>query len=254
MICSLLVLSYLSLVLCSVAASPHHVSLPNNQIDAVDGDLTPDLRRALHRASLHSRDHSHSFQGNLSKALIDTTIFQWPLGVPDIKIVCKTCYFGGSVSGYLRSVGEGFNFTQLIDSVQQDVEEVVNSTWNQVEIWLEDEAKLEDEPFPDLHPDLNLGNIQGLPDAVAHFGFDSLELLLDLEMSFLNASTHTMTLFELPLIPFPIEGFHVGPVVALDLILVASSPLDIEGGIHLKIEDGLAFDMDLFKSMSKLSL
>lgn len=158
------------------------------------------------------------------------------------------------MSGYIGSAGENFNFSNIVSSVEDEVKDIINSVRSPLIDWVEDSVEGHDKPFPQLHPHLNISDIHGLPDGVAHFELDGLEVYLNLDVKASNASTHQITLFELPLGGIDIDGTQVGPSLSFDLILMSSSPLEIEGGIHVKFDDGFVFEADMFRNMSSLSL
>lgn len=166
---------------------------------------------------------------------------------PDITVTCKTCYIGGSVTGNLQYEG---NFTEITDSIQNDVSDY-RGLWSNLTEWIGEDS---DKSIPEIQPVLNLDDTQGLPEAQGHFEFDGLELYLDLDITLSQSATHAIPLFQIPLDEFEIDDIDIGPKLSIDLILIASSAIDLESGIHVKIDDGVAFDLDLFRNISSLSL
>lgn len=142
------------------------------------------------------------------------------------------------------------NLTEITDSIQNDVSDY-RSLWSNLTEWIGEDS---DESIPEIQPVLNLDDTQGLPEAQGHFEFDGLELYLDLDIMLSQSATHAIPLFQIPLDEFEIDDIDIGPKLSIDIILIASSAIDLESGIHVKIDDGVAFDLDLFRNISSLSL
>lgn len=174
---------------------------------------------------------------------------------PSIGLVCSTCYVKGSVTGDLTLTGD-FNLTDAIDDLGSDISNVTTEAFKQLESYAEQTLKdiedwdIEDVPaWPTLHLDLNLDDITTLPEAQVHFEFDDLELYLDLDIQLSAQSTYTINLFssETPE-GFSVPGLTVGAVFSVNLVLIADAEIDIGSGIHIKLNDGLAFDLEMFNS------
>ncbi|KAJ5654335.1 hypothetical protein N7490_001338 [Penicillium lividum] len=183
-----------------------------------------------------------------------------------IEITCSTCYVNGSVNGDLSLTG-GFNFTEIIDEIGDDILNVTDTAIDQLEDYVQTAAKdiaediatlkLEAIPsWPTLDLDLNLDNLTALPGAQIHFEFDNLELYLDLDIKLSAGATYTLNLFTSETAAgFSVPGLDVGAVFSVDLILIADAEIDIGSGIHIKLEDGLGFDLEMFNSnVSSISI
>ena len=91
-------------------------------------------------------------------------------------------------------------------------------------------------------------DVPKIPECNIRFQFDDMELYLDLR-TYLNAgATYEINLFATQ---SPI-GIKVGPalqlgvVLSVDLILAAEVAIDMSGGFHIKLDDGVAMDIVLF--------
>ncbi|KAJ5279074.1 hypothetical protein N7478_004446 [Penicillium angulare] len=167
-----------------------------------------------------------------------------------------------TVNGAVTLTG-GFNFTETVDEIGDDILNITSQAFDQIEDYVKDVVKdiatldIEDIPaWPTLDLDLNLDNTTGLPGAEVHFEFDNLELYLDLDIKLSAGSTYTLNIYssESPA-GIAMPGLTVGAVFSVDLILIAEAEIDIGSGIHIKLEDGLAFDLEMFNSnVSKISL
>lgn len=174
---------------------------------------------------------------------------------PSIGIICSTCYVKGLVTGDLTLTGD-FNLTDAVDGFRNDILNVTTEAFDQLENYAEQELKnlenwdIEDIPaWPTLHLDFNLDDMTALPDAQVHFEFEDLELYLDLDIQLSAQSTYTINLYtsETPA-GFSVPDLTVGAVFSVDLILIADAEVDIGSGIHIKLDDGLAFDLEMFNS------
>lgn len=179
-----------------------------------------------------------------------------------IEIICKTCYINGSVNGDLTLIG-GFNLTEVVDGFDSEIYNISNQTFETLKNYVEDVAEnittfhVSDIPaWPTLDVDVDLDNLTGLPDAQIHFEFDNLELYLNLDVKLSEGATYTLPLFtsETAAGVF-IQDLTVGAVFGVDLILIADAEINIGSGIHIKFDDGLVFDLEMFNNnMSTMQL
>lgn len=170
-----------------------------------------------------------------------------------IDIVCSTCYFNGSVSGELVLDGD-FNFTNTLEDVWSDVSNATETAWttlkNHIEEDFHDVMELDFSnltSWPTIDVDLNLqDDMDDLPEAQVHFEFDDLEMYLDLDIKLATQSTYTINIFTTET-PFGVSftDLTLGLVFSVDLILIADTDIDIQNGIHIKIDKGLGFDFGL---------
>jgi hypothetical protein len=177
----------------------------------------------------------------------------------DIEIICTTCYVNGSVTGDLTLTGD-FNFTEAVDGVKNELKNATDTALDQFEEYIEELAKdfgteiitfnaTNLPAWPTLYVGLDLDNTTGLPGASIHFEFDDLELYLELDIKLSAGATYTLNLYtsETPE-GISVPGVKIGAVFSVDLILIADAEIDVGSGIHIKLDDGLAFDLEMFNS------
>lgn len=167
----------------------------------------------------------------------------------------------GAVTGTL-TIAENFNLNETISGLKESVTNVTSRVVDQLEDYAEDvmtdlsEQNFKIRAFPTLDFDLNLEDLPSIPESRVHFEFEDLELYLDLEIILTAGATYTLNLFtsETPA-GFAIPGLTAGAVFSVDLILIAAAEIDIQGGIHIKLDEGLVFDLELFNSnLSSMTL
>lgn len=170
-----------------------------------------------------------------------------------IELICATCYINGTVKGSL-TISDDFNLTQAIDDVEDQVENATSSALDTLENYAErvfgDISKFdfsEIRAWPTLDFDVNLANLSRLPSVNGRFEFDALELYLDLELQMSAGATYTLNLFTSESAAgFSIPDLEAGAIFSITLILMSKAEVDITGGIHIKLDDGLALDLELF--------
>ncbi|KAI7974943.1 hypothetical protein EIK77_001696 [Talaromyces pinophilus] len=198
----------------------------------------------LNRSSNETTVNSHKISSEISA---------------DIEIVCTTCYINGSVTGDLTLTGD-FNFTEAVDGVKTELNNATDTALDQFKAYIEELAQdfgqeiITFNPtnlpaWPTLDVELDLDNVTGLPDASIHLEFDDLELYLELDIKLSAGATYTLNLYtsETPG-GISVPGVAIGALFSVDLILIADADIDIGSGIHIKLDDGLAFDLEMFNS------
>jgi hypothetical protein len=152
------------------------------------------------------------------------------------------------------TISDDFNLTQAIQDVKGEVENATSSAVDTLESYVKtvveeistlDLAKIP--AWPTLDIDFNLANISSLPSVNGRFEFDALELYLDLDLKMNAGATYTLNLFTSKTeAGFSIPNLEAGAIFSVTLILISKAEVDISGGIHLKLDDGLALDLELF--------
>jgi hypothetical protein len=113
---------------------------------------------------------------------------------------------------------------------------------------------LNDITFPTLPLNLSL-DVPKLPQYHLQLELQNLDLYVDLE-TVISGPTFTMNLYTSETeIGFAIDDQMLGVVAVVDLILNVDTEVHIQSGFHLKMEDGLIIDVDLFsKNVSNIAL
>lgn len=177
-----------------------------------------------------------------------------------ISLICATCYINGSVRGSL-TINDDFNLTQVIDGFKSELENTTKSALDTLENYAEnltetvikDISNFEWSEIPALptfqNVDFDIANLTSLPSVNGRFEFDDLELYLDLELKLAAGATYTLNLFTSETeAGFSVQDLEVGAVFSVSLILMSKAEIDISSGIHLKMDDGLALDLELFNN------
>ncbi|KAJ5945507.1 hypothetical protein N7454_002346 [Penicillium verhagenii] len=269
-----MIVSLLTGILCvfssldfTTALAPGNVALrTRNAPGTTDKDTIYAVSHALNKATLKSRGNKvYSMnKTSLAKSWTGANLFLSGESIDDtsssdvtaaIGIKCSTCYVDGSVSGDLTLTG-GFNLNDTITEVESDVknvtDQVIDQLKNYVKSTIEDIATddVDDISWPTIDVDMNMEDtLSGLPNAQIQFKFDNLELYLELDIKLSAETTYTLNLFtsDTP-VGFEVPGVDAGAIFSVSLILIADAEIDIGTGIHIKLDDGLAFDLDMFSS------
>lgn len=156
------------------------------------------------------------------------------------------------MAGDLILTGD-FNLTerlnQVWDKVSNVTETALNTLRNYTETVVTDIHAKDIPSWPTIDVDFSLGDVPGLPGAQIHFEFDDLEIYLDVDIKLSAESTYTINIFTSETVAgISIPGLTIGAVFSVDLILIADADIDIRSGIHVKLDDGLSFDMEMFNS------
>ncbi|KAJ5088732.1 hypothetical protein N7456_012348 [Penicillium angulare] len=258
-------LSFLPTLVVAAAISSDNVAFrTRNAPGTTDEDTFNALRRALNKASLQSRDTDTVYKMNTTsfgKTWSDATLYSGgdstDLNVVT-EVICSTCYVTGSVRGEL-TFADGFNFTEAVGGIEGEIKTTAHEAVEILEDYVDGLAeevvnaiKSQDDdvvwPTPDIN--FNIDNITSFKDAHIHLEFDDLELYLGIDTK-LPGYSHTINLYtsETPA-GFSLlnEDVQVGVILSIDLILIADAEIDIESGIHVKLEYGVTFDLDMFET------
>ncbi|CRG83837.1 hypothetical protein PISL3812_01193 [Talaromyces islandicus] len=256
-----------------IAAAVGDVALQTRDGDASAVDA---VAKALRAARRDQGDHTYTMnRTSLAKSWTGATLFSAGVsasssvganGTVDtdasIAIICSTCYINGSARGSL-TISDDFNLTRAIHRVENEVENATKSALNTLGNYAETVVKdistfqLSEIPaWPTLDVDFNLANLSSLPSVNGRFEFDGLELYLDLELQMSAGATYTLKLFTSETeAGFSVPNLEVGAVFSVTLILMSKAEIDISSGIHVKLDDGLALDLELFnKNASGITL
>jgi hypothetical protein len=177
-----------------------------------------------------------------------------------MEVVCTTCYTKGTITVQVTLNGD-INGTEILNSLENDFETDVKNITDAVINDLESVAgqaiedilsldfDLEDVEFPTVDYNLTF-DIEGVPEVSIQFQLDGVELYMELDTTLSLAATYTFNLYtsESAIGISISDELLLGVVLTIDLILDASSQIDISSGFHLKLDDGFALDIEMFTS------
>jgi hypothetical protein len=93
-------------------------------------------------------------------------------------------------------------------------------------------------------------DIESIPAASLQFSFEEFELFMQVRTKLAAASTFTIPILKPTVIPeesgVQFEVGVLGVFLTVDLILDFGVSLDLTSGIHIKLDDGMSFKIDLF--------
>lgn len=173
-----------------------------------------------------------------------------------LEILCKACYIKGAAHASLTingdiDAGEIFGnlsdtFVDVVDTIADNVTDYGKELWAEIK----EGFRTGDFDLPPLDIDLNI-EVPDLPETVLKFGFDELELYVDMRVTLSGGATYTMGMYDSsvahPFLGFKVgEDLLVGVIFTVDLIISVNSEVTIESGFHLKMEDGFALELSMF--------
>ncbi|GKT84282.1 LOW QUALITY PROTEIN: hypothetical protein Ct61P_02132 [Colletotrichum tofieldiae] len=178
-----------------------------------------------------------------------------------INIVCTRCYIKGKASAHLTIDGS-FNATQVAKDIGDEFEETFENITTYAKDYvsrvtnnLADGLDAEDFDFPPLNITFDV-NVPEFPEARLGFGFDDLELYMQLDTTLSAGLTYTLNLYTstTPLGSKIGDDLLLGVVFAVDLILSVESEVQMSSGFHIRMDDSIGFDIALFsKNVSSVN-
>ena len=172
--------------------------------------------------------------------------------------MCKTCYIKGTAAGELFSGStNASNTSQLIQGAVDQVEGTVEALASNLTDYLEDylyglvddiqDLRIPDVELPTFEYDFDI-DIPTDPEVVLRFGFEGLELYMELDTSLSLGTTYSLNLYKSQSVAGVslTDRLSLGIFFDLDLILDVEGSIDISTGFHLKLDDGLMFEIALF--------
>lgn len=171
-----------------------------------------------------------------------------------LEIFCNTCYIKGIahaelIIGGTLDVSEAFlNLTDQFSDAIEQITDVVTEFGEDVWAEVTEFAQTRDFDMPPLEVDLEGLDVPVMPDVTLRFGFDELDLLIDIDVT-LSASTEYKLNLYTSQGPFGFkiaDDLLVGVVFSVDLILSANTAVTLGTGFHLQLDDGFAIELAMF--------
>ncbi|OHW98243.1 hypothetical protein CSPAE12_03025 [Colletotrichum incanum] len=229
------------------------------------------IRRHLYNARVEGREVKYSNSTSLDKSFNNATLFRFEQSVEvgntnvsaqgGINIVCTRCYIKGKASAHLTIDGS-FNATQVAKEIGDEFEETFDNITTYAKDYvsrvtknLADGLDAGDFDFPPLNITFDV-NVPEFPTARLGFGFDDLELYMELDTTLSAGLTYTLNLYTstTPLGSKIGDGLLLGVVFAIDLILSVESEVQMSSGFHIRMDDSVGFDIALFsKNVSSVN-
>ncbi|KAI1418988.1 hypothetical protein F5Y12DRAFT_780343 [Xylaria sp. FL1777] len=229
-------------------------------------DISRALSRTLQHSKLLGRNRNPKNATNIAKSWNGATLFSLNGQVAaaggasisaGIEVTCTTCYVKGLVTAELGFDGD-FNITQAITNFTREIgDEIVNITDTAINYLeneipelvanLTDDLDFSDISFPPLDINFNV-DVPDIPECRLQFQFDDFELYMLMDTVISAGTTYTLNLYSTntPIgLSVDSETFF-GVIASVDLTLAADADIDISGGLHIKVEDGMALDLSLF--------
>lgn len=207
-----------------------------------------------------------------SHATVNTTSGRTELA-GSIEVRCKNCYLSTLASAEINIKSGSNDFSTAlqttVDRVTEKVNDTVIETLDALEAYFRDSYNWDDylklvynnykqdndlDITDLLPPNVNVSSFDddlaaAIPDTTITFRFDDLDLYLELE-TILNASaTYTLKLIPPGANPLGLDlpnNIKFGVVFSADLIVSIDSELDMTGGLHVKVDDHVAMQLELF--------
>jgi hypothetical protein len=179
---------------------------------------------------------------------------------PKVEIVCTKCYVNALATAELKFASD-FNISEALEQTVDEVGEAIKNISEAAVEWVEeatsrtwdnitkDRFDFDDFTFPPFNVSLDM-DIEELSDVSLQVGFEELELFMQLRTMMAANTTYTIPLYDSSKKKSRLEigTEYIGLAVffTVDLILDVERPLDMTSGVHLKIDDGVSFTVDLF--------
>lgn len=151
---------------------------------------------------------------------------------------------GDTILNVTKQVGEEFsNLTRSAGaSIQAYVQHIISEARN-------NELHRDDFSFDNFTLDTDFDiDIPPMPEVGLLFTLDHLDLMMVIEASFSASATLTIPLYisQTPVGIKVGEGLEVGIFATVDLILAVEGSIDLRTGFHLKLDDPVGFNLQMF--------
>ncbi|KAI3587352.1 hypothetical protein IWW34DRAFT_643093 [Fusarium oxysporum f. sp. albedinis] len=183
-----------------------------------------------------------------------------------IEITCATCYIKGTATTefiYDREFNVSRAFSNFTNQVRRGIDSLADETADYIEKYidtvadnLEDGFDMDDFDLPPLDYNLNI-DIPEIPEFRLQFQFDGLEVYMLIDTVLSAGATYTLNLYTSTTpAGFAVrDSLEVGVIFAIDLILSVEGEINISSGFHLRLDDGVLFDIAIFsKEISNLTM
>jgi hypothetical protein len=163
-----------------------------------------------------------------------------------VDITCNNCYITGSVNGQY-SYSNGINVTALESWVDDSVDLIIDEVEDAFKNITTGEAV-------DIEIDFNSLDVSVSEDFDYRLAFqlEDLDLYLDLSTTFPTEQTYTISLFALPILGASLTDYQstdleIGAFFTLDLVLSTQYQIELDCGVHFKV-DKASINVDMFKN------
>ncbi|KAF5966880.1 hypothetical protein FBULB1_11455 [Fusarium bulbicola] len=184
----------------------------------------------------------------------------------NIEITCATCYIKGTATTefiYDREFNVSRAFSNFTKQVRHEIDSLADETADYIEEYidsvtdnLDDGFDLDDFDLPPLDYNLNI-DIPKIPEFRLQFQFDGLEVYMLVDTVLSAGATYTLNLYTSTTpAGFAVrDNLEIGVIFAIDLILSVEGEINISSGFHLRLDDGVLFDIAIFsKEISNLTM
>lgn len=140
-----------------------------------------------------------------------------------------------------EQIGQQFDniTTTVVDYVEDYLEETVTN--------LADGFDASDFDLPPIDVNFHI-DLPEVPKTHLSFQFDDMELYVMLDAILSGGLTYNLNLYtsNTPIGVSISNEVQAGVIFSIDLVLSAETDVDISSGFHIKLDDGVAFDIALF--------
>ncbi|KAF5704913.1 hypothetical protein FMUND_12327 [Fusarium mundagurra] len=236
------------------------------------------VRRTPARPSRHPKDTKQKNSTSLDTSWVNAILFAYTgeedLGSKQgnssvsasIEITCATCYIKGTATTEFihdREFNISRAFSNFTSQVRREIDNLADETADYIEKYidtvadnLDDGFDLDDFDLPPLDYNLNV-DIPEIPEFRLQFQFDGLEVYMLIDTVLSAGATYTLNLYTSTTpAGFAVrDNLELGVIFAIDLILSVEGEINISSGFHLRLDDGVLFDIAIFsKKISNLTI
>ncbi|ERS98539.1 hypothetical protein HMPREF1624_05324 [Sporothrix schenckii ATCC 58251] len=206
----------------------------------------------------------------IHKSFKGATLFagQYPVSgvVIGVAATCVDCYLTAQLHTELIVIQANHsaapqNLSSIAHEFVHDIVNITETFFDDIFQYVKNETKtvvheiVHHEPIEDIfhnftRPDIDfdLKDLTPLPEYQFLLTLDKIDLFVQLDLVVTAATSYTVNLFTSET-DFGIrkgDDLELGVVLTVDLILSASGVVDLEGGFHLRMDEGLSLQVDLF--------